>query len=76
LFVLLYWINKVTKIHGVVCSSFLIFYGLIRFSIEFFRQPDSHIGYIFLDSLSMGQILCVPMIVIGFIMLFYSRKNA
>ena len=76
LFFLLYWINKVTKIHGVVCSSFLIFYGLIRFSIEFFRQPDSHIGYIFLDSLSMGQILCVPMIVIGFIMLFYSRKNA
>ena len=76
LFVLLYWMNKVTKIHGVVCSSFLIFYGLIRFSIEFFRQPDSHIGYIFLDSLSMGQILCVPMIVIGFIMLFYSRKNA
>ena len=75
LFILLYWINKVTKIHGVVCSSFLIFYGLIRFFIEFFRQPDSHIGYIFLDSLSMGQILCVPMIVIGFIMLFYSRKN-
>ena len=41
LFFLLFWINKVTKIRGVVCSSFLIFYGLIRFSIEFFRQPDS-----------------------------------
>ncbi|NCX10130.1 MAG: prolipoprotein diacylglyceryl transferase, partial [Proteobacteria bacterium] len=76
LFLLLYWINKLTKIHGVVCSSFLILYGSIRFFIEFYRQPDSHIGYIFFDSLSMGQILCVPMIVIGFIMLFFSRKTA
>ena len=65
-----------TKIHGVICSSFLILYGFIRFFIEFFRQPDFHIGYVFLDSLSMGQILCVPMILIGFIMLFYSRKTA
>jgi phosphatidylglycerol:prolipoprotein diacylglycerol transferase len=72
----LYWINKLTKIHGVICSSFLILYGLIRFIIEFFRQPDSHIGYVFLESLSMGQILCVPMIAIGFIMLFYSRKTS
>ena len=46
------------------------------FLLSFFRQPDSHIGYIFLDALSMGQILCVPMIVIGFIMLFYSRKTS
>ena len=76
LFILLYWISKISKIHGVISSSFLIFYGLIRFFIEFFRQPDSHIGYIFLDALSMGQILCVPMIVIGFIMLFYSRKTS
>ena len=48
----------------------------IRFIIEFFRQPDAHIGYVALDFLSMGQLLCIPMVVIGFILLAYSRRNA
>ena len=76
LFVILFLINKNTNIKGIVSSSFLIFYGLIRFIIEFFRQPDAHIGYIAFDSISMGQILCLPMIIIGFLILMYSRKNA
>jgi phosphatidylglycerol:prolipoprotein diacylglycerol transferase len=76
LFLILLLISKKTERTGIISASFLIFYGLIRFFIEFFRQPDFHIGYVFLDSLSMGQILCIPMILIGFIMLFYSRKNA
>ena len=76
LFVMLLFISQKTNIKGVVCSSFLIFYGLIRFIIEFYRQPDSHLGYIAFDSLSMGQLLCIPMILIGFLILFYSRKNA
>ena len=57
LFLILYIISKQTNLKGVVSSSFLIFYGSIRFIIEFFRQPDAHIGYIAFDSLSMGQIL-------------------
>ena len=76
LFLILSLINQKTNIKGIVSSSFLIFYGSIRFIIEFFRQPDSHIGYVAFDFISMGQLLCVPMIVIGFIILFYSRKNA
>ena len=76
LFLLLLLISQKTNIKGIVSSSFLIFYGSIRFIIEFFRQPDSHIGYVAFDFISMGQLLCVPMIVIGFIILFYSRKNA
>ncbi len=76
LFVILFLINKNTNIKGIVSSSFLIFYGLIRFIIEFFRQPDAHIGYIAFDSISMGQILCIPMIIIGLLILMYSRKNA
>ncbi|MDB4856803.1 prolipoprotein diacylglyceryl transferase, partial [Gammaproteobacteria bacterium] len=75
LFGLLVYVNKISTSHGVVCSFFLIFYGLIRFIIEFFRQPDAHIGYVISNFLSMGQILCIPMIVIGFIILFYSRKE-
>jgi phosphatidylglycerol:prolipoprotein diacylglycerol transferase len=68
-------ISKQTNVKGIVSSSFLIFYGLIRFIIEFFRQPDAHIGYIAFDSLSMGQILSIPMMIIGFFMLLYSRKK-
>jgi phosphatidylglycerol:prolipoprotein diacylglycerol transferase len=75
LFLILFVISKQTNVKGIVSSSFLIFYGLIRFIIEFFRQPDAHIGYIAFDSLSMGQILCVPMIIIGFFMLLYSRRK-
>ena len=75
LFVILLFISQ-DNIKGIVCSSFLIFYGLIRFIIEFYRQPDSHLGYIAFDSLSMGQLLCIPMILIGFLILLYSRKNA
>ena len=73
---MLYFISKISKIHGAVCSLFLILYGSIRFIIEFFRQPDAHIGYVALDFLSMGQLLCIPMVVIGFILLAYSRRNA
>ena len=76
LFLILLLISQKTNIKGVVSSSFLIFYGSIRFIIEFFRQPDSHIGYVVFDFISMGQLLCLPMIVIGFLILFYSRKNA
>jgi phosphatidylglycerol:prolipoprotein diacylglycerol transferase len=76
LFLILLLISQKTNIKGIVSSSFLIFYGSIRFIIEFFRQPDSHIGYVAFDFISMGQLLCVPMIVIGFVILFYSRKNA
>ena len=76
LFLVLLLISRLSKVRGVVSSSFLIFYGLIRFIIEFYRQPDAHIGYIAFDSLSMGQILCLPMILIGIIMFIYSRKTA
>ena len=76
LFLILLYISKRTGIKGMVCSSFLIFYGSIRFIIEFYRQPDAHIGYVAFDSISMGQLLCIQMIIIGFFILTYSRKNA
>ena len=76
LFIILFSISKMTKIKGIISSSFLIFYGLIRFIIEFYRQPDSHIGYVLLDSFSMGQVLCLPMIIAGILIFIYSRKNA
>ena len=75
LFVILFFISKKFTNKGIVSSSFLIFYGTIRFIIEFFRQPDAHIGYVAFDYISMGQVLCLPMILMGLLILMYSRKN-
>ena len=42
---------------GVLTALFLILYGIFRFAIEFFREPDLHIGYFFEGTLTLGQIL-------------------
>jgi phosphatidylglycerol:prolipoprotein diacylglycerol transferase len=74
LFLLLYILSKYIKAKGVVASSFLIFYGSIRFIIEYFRQPDAHIGCLN-SGMTMGQLLCVPMIFIGIILVLYFWKK-
>jgi phosphatidylglycerol:prolipoprotein diacylglycerol transferase len=51
----------------------LIGYGLFRFVSEFFREPDAHLGLLSLG-LSMGQWLCVPMIVAGFFLYLAVNK--
>lgn len=50
---------------GLISSIFLIFYGIFRFSIEFFREPDEQIGLFINNIFSMGQILSFPMISLG-----------
>lgn len=49
---------------GVLSGTFLAGYGLARFVVEFFREPDAHLGFIW-AGLSMGQLLSLPMIAIG-----------
>ena len=69
------FISSKNKKHGVVSGSFLLAYGVIRFFIEYFRQPDSHMGFVALQ-LSMGQLLSIPMVIIGLILLRKSlRRN-
>jgi phosphatidylglycerol:prolipoprotein diacylglycerol transferase len=48
-----------------VSALFLIFYGLFRFIIEFVRVPDVQLGYLAFGWLTMGQILSLPMIILG-----------
>jgi phosphatidylglycerol:prolipoprotein diacylglycerol transferase len=48
-------------------------YGIFRFVAEFFREPDSHLGLLSLG-LSMGQWLCVPMILAGVVLYFVVNK--
>lgn len=49
---------------GSMMPLYLFGYGLIRFCIEFFREPDAHLGFVFF-SFSMGQMLCMAMMVLG-----------
>ena len=61
------------KSPGVISSLFLIFYSIFRFLIEYTREPDSHLGFVFLN-LTQGQIISILFFIIGLI-LFY-KKNA
>jgi len=61
---------------GIITSLFIFLYGLFRFFIEFFREPDQHIGLLYFE-FSMGQILSFPMILIGlyFSIIFYNKSK-
>ncbi|HMI77104.1 MAG TPA: prolipoprotein diacylglyceryl transferase [Buchnera sp. (in: enterobacteria)] len=74
LFIILYLISKILKKPGDLSATFLIVYGLLRFIIEFFREPDPQIG-LFQHIISMGQILSTPMIIIGMSIIIYNRIN-
>lgn len=64
LFVLLWLYARKQRKQGQVAAAFLLGYGVFRFAAEFFREPDAHLGVLSLG-MSMGQWLCVPMIVGG-----------
>ena len=49
---------------GVPFFSFFLLYGLFRFLVEFVRQPDAHLGFLW-GGATMGQLLCLPMIAFG-----------
>jgi phosphatidylglycerol:prolipoprotein diacylglycerol transferase len=60
---------------GAVSGGFLIAYGLFRFVSEFFRMPDSHLGFVALGWMSQGQLLCVPMVLTGVFVLWLVRTD-
>ncbi len=64
LFVLLWLYGRKQRASGQVAAAFLFGYGVFRFIAEFFREPDAHLGLLSLG-MSMGQWLCVPMILGG-----------
>jgi phosphatidylglycerol---prolipoprotein diacylglyceryl transferase len=75
LFVLLWLYARKERKSGQVAAAFLVGYGIFRFIAEFFREPDAHLGLLSLG-MSMGQWLCVPMIVGGAAMWVWAGKRA
>jgi phosphatidylglycerol:prolipoprotein diacylglycerol transferase len=65
LFVVLWVFSKKPRPAMATSALFLILYGLFRFIIEFVRVPDIQLGYLAFGWLTMGQILSLPMIILG-----------
>jgi phosphatidylglycerol:prolipoprotein diacylglycerol transferase len=65
----------IRRSHGMLFGIFVVGYGISRFIIEFFREPDVQIGYI-LQYFTLGQLLSLPMIAAGFLLMAYAKKNS
>lgn len=74
LFILLAWFSAKPRPRGAVGGLFLVGYGCARFVVEFFRQPDGHLGLLSLG-MSMGQWLSLPMIVGGVLLMVWAYKQ-
>lgn len=75
MFVVLWWFSSKPRPRMAVSALFLIMYGVFRSFVEFFREPDAHIGYIAFGWLTKGQLLSLPMIVVGVLLLLWAYKN-
>jgi len=75
LFVLLWLYARRPRALGLVSGAFLVGYGSLRFVAEFFREPDRFLGPLALG-MSMGQWLCVPMVLAGALIWLRARPTA
>jgi phosphatidylglycerol:prolipoprotein diacylglycerol transferase len=75
LFVLIILIRQLKPAQGVLGGVFLAGYGIARFTVEFFREPDAHLGVLSLG-MTMGQWLCLPMVIAGVGIVLYARQQA
>ncbi len=75
LFVVLWWYSASPKPRMAVSGLFLAGYGVARFVVEFFRQPDADKGFILFNWMTMGQILTVPMILGGLVLMLLAYRN-
>jgi len=74
LFIVLWSIRRKKVFHGFFLSLYIIGYGTVRFFIEFLREPDAQIGYLF-GFISLGQILCLFMILTGMGIYIFRRNS-
>ncbi|MBP7342125.1 MAG: prolipoprotein diacylglyceryl transferase [Deltaproteobacteria bacterium] len=73
LFVVLWSIRKHNPFDGFTVGLYIFGYGLVRFFIEFFREPDAHLGFV-LGFNTMGQVLCVLMMLAGMAIILWRRR--
>ena len=74
LFVILWWYTSRPRPRLAPSGLFLICYGLFRFLVEFVRVPDENRGYVLFGWVTTGQLLSLPMIIIGVWMWVYAHR--
>ena len=75
LFVLMWFYAKKPRPLGQVAAAFTVGYGVFRFIAEYFREPDGFLGLLTFN-MSMGQWLCVPMVIFGAAVWLWSARRA
>jgi len=73
MFTVLWLFSRKERPLGAVSGMFALMYGVFRFGIEFFREPDAQVGYLALG-FTEGQWLSVPLILLGIALLLYAYK--
>ncbi len=72
-FLLLWCLRNGRLLRGTLLGLYLVGYGLVRFGIEYFRQPDAHLMFV-LGPWTMGQVLCGLMVVLGIVVALVGRQ--
>jgi phosphatidylglycerol---prolipoprotein diacylglyceryl transferase len=77
LYLLLAWFARKARPRGALIGLALVWYALVRLGIEFVRVPDAQVGYLAGSWLTMGQLLSLPMLVAGVVLLLraYSQRE-
>ncbi|MBD8524248.1 prolipoprotein diacylglyceryl transferase [Pseudomarimonas arenosa] len=75
MFAILWWFSSRPRGRYAVAGMFALCYGLFRFLIEFVREPDAHLGFIAFDWLTMGQLLSLPLVLLGLAWIWHSRRT-
>lgn len=75
LFAVVWWTASRRPAAGVVSGAFLLGYGLLRLTTERFREPDGHLGFILADAVTMGDLLSLPMLIIGMLVILWARSR-
>ena len=74
LFLILWFFSKKSRPIGAVSGLFLLGYGIARSTVEFFRVPDNS-DFLGIEWLTQGQLLSLPMIIVGIGLLIYAYKG-
>lgn len=75
MFVALWWFSSQPRPRYAVSGLFALLYGVFRFLVEFVRVPDEQLKYLAFGWLTMGQLLSVPLILLGLYLLWLSRRS-
>lgn len=75
LFIIMWYFTSKPRPIRAASGVFLAGYGIFRFALEFFREPDVGLGYLWHDWLTMGQLLSIPLILGGALLLVLAYRG-